>query len=35
MVSEMLMEDFLEQGGEFLDNVLLQGVGESAPDVPG
>jgi hypothetical protein len=31
----MLMEDFLEEGGEFLDNLLLQGVGESAPDVAG
>jgi hypothetical protein len=31
----MLMEDFLEEGGEFLDNLLLHGVGESAPDVPG
>jgi hypothetical protein len=31
----MLMEDFLEEGSEFLDKLLLQGVGESAPDVPG
>jgi hypothetical protein len=31
----MFMEDFLEKGGEFLDDLLLHGVGESAPDVPG
>jgi hypothetical protein len=31
----MLMEDFLEEGGEFLDDLLLQGVGESVPEFPG
>jgi hypothetical protein len=29
------MEDFLEQGGELLDDLLLQGFGESPPDFPG
>jgi len=29
------MEDFLEQGSEFLDDLLLQGVGEAAPEFPG
>jgi hypothetical protein len=35
MVSEVLMEDFLEQGGEFLDNLLLQDFGEPAPELSG
>jgi hypothetical protein len=35
MVSEVLREDFLEQGGEFLDDLLLQGVGESVPESSG
>jgi hypothetical protein len=29
------MEDFLEQGGEFLDDLLLQGFGESVPEPSG
>jgi hypothetical protein len=35
MVSEVLMEDFLEEGGELPDDLLLQGVGESVPEVSG
>ena len=35
MVSEMLMEDFLEQGGELQDDLLLQGFGESLPKFSG
>jgi hypothetical protein len=35
MVSEALMEDFLEEGGELVDGLLLQGFGESVPDFPG
>ena len=35
MVSEMLMEDFLEQGDELLDDLLLQGFGESLPEFSG
>jgi hypothetical protein len=31
----MLMEDFLEESGELLDDLLLQGVGESAPESSG
>jgi len=29
------MEDFLEQGGELPDDLLLQGFGESAPEGSG
>jgi hypothetical protein len=29
------MEDFLEEGGELLDDLLLQGVGESVPEFAG
>jgi hypothetical protein len=35
MVSEMLMEDFLEEGGELVDDLLLQGFGESVPEFAG
>jgi hypothetical protein len=35
MVSEVLMEDFLEEGSELPDDLLLQGVRESAPEVSG
>jgi hypothetical protein len=35
MVSEVLMEDFLEQGGELLDDLLLQDVGEALPEPSG
>jgi hypothetical protein len=35
MVSEVLMEDFLEEVGELLDDLLLQSVGESVPEFPG
>jgi hypothetical protein len=35
MVSEVVMEDFLEQGGELLDDVLLQDVGEALPECSG
>jgi hypothetical protein len=31
----MLMEDFLEKGGELVDDLLLQGFGESAPEMSG
>jgi hypothetical protein len=29
------MEDLLEQGGEFPEDLLFQGVGEPLPDAPG
>jgi hypothetical protein len=29
------MEDFLEEVGELLDDLLLQGVGESVPEFSG
>jgi hypothetical protein len=29
------MEDLLEKTGEFVGDLLLHGVGEAAPDVPG
>jgi len=29
------MEDFLEEGGELLDDLLLQGVGEAPPESSG
>jgi hypothetical protein len=35
MVSEMLMEDVLEQGGELLDDLLLQGFREALPEFSG
>jgi hypothetical protein len=33
MVSEVVMEDFLEQGSELLDDLLLQSFGESPPEL--
>jgi hypothetical protein len=35
MVSEVLMEDFLEEVGELVDDLLLQGFGESVPEFSG
>jgi hypothetical protein len=35
MVSEVLMEDFLEEGGELLDELLLQAFGEPLPESSG
>jgi hypothetical protein len=35
MVSEVFREDFLEEVGERMDDLLLQGVGESVPEIPG
>jgi hypothetical protein len=29
------MEDFLEEGGEFLDDLPLQGIGEPVPEPSG
>jgi hypothetical protein len=29
------MENLLKESGELLDDLLLQGVGESVPDTPG
>jgi hypothetical protein len=34
MASDTLMENLLEQGGKFPEDLLLQGVGEPLPDVP-
>jgi hypothetical protein len=31
----MLMENFLEQGGEVLDDLPFQGFGESSPELSG
>jgi len=35
MVSEVFMEDFLEEVGELVDDLLFQGFGESAPEFSG
>jgi hypothetical protein len=35
MVSEVLMEDFLEEVGELVDDLLLQGFGEPVPEFSG
>jgi hypothetical protein len=35
MVSEVLMEDFLEQGGEVMDDLPLQGFGQPLPEPSG
>jgi len=29
------MENLLKESGELLDDLLLQGIGESVPDAPG